>query len=302
MVHVGVIILLQALAEVHPVRLQEAQVGSADSDALQLTDLDADTFSPAQGRNGYWSPDEFFAEVGANIYELEKFDPAKTPILFVHGAAGTPQDWRYFVAHVDRDRYQAWFYYYPSGAPVAEAANVLYQRLQEIQARYRPLRLYITAHSLGGLVVRDLLARYGDSLPWIKLFVSISTPWGGEHLTEWGTRLSPVVVPAWRDLRPNGRFLRGLFARALPESLDYYLFFGHRGSRSLLRPNNDGAVTLSSMLRQEAQDEADGIYGFDESHVGILSSQEAVGKYSALLDMIEEAANPGTPRKSRVPL
>jgi pimeloyl-ACP methyl ester carboxylesterase len=41
-------------------------------------------------------------------------------------------------------------------------------------------RLNVTAHCMGGLVVRTLLLNHGDQLPQVKLFVSLSTPWVGE--------------------------------------------------------------------------------------------------------------------------
>lgn len=259
-------------------------------DGVKRGDLAGDAFSVTRGKSGYWSPRKFFAELGADVYAPDEYDPAKTPILFVHGAAGSPQDWRYFVAHIDRTRYQPWFFYYPSGAPVPDMSEILYRKLLEIQEKYQPRRLYITAHSLGGLVVRSMLGEHGDSLPWVKLFISISTPWGGESLARMGVRLSPVVVPSWNDLCPHGRFLKSLFMKPLPPGIDYYLLFSHRGGHGIVRPNNDGTVTLASQLRPEAQAEAKRIIGFDESHTGILSSQEVLARYDALLRGIEEGA------------
>jgi pimeloyl-ACP methyl ester carboxylesterase len=249
--------------------------------------LDGALFSPVWSRRGYWSPGSFFHQLGADIHLLEAYDPARTPILFVHGAAGSPQDWRYFVAHIDRARYQPWFFYYPSGAPVPAMSELLYRKLLEKQEEYRPTRLYITAHSLGGLVVRSMLGEHGRSLPGVKQFVSISTPWEGERLAEVGVRLSPVVIPSWHDLCPRGSFLKALFTKPLPPWVDYYLLFGHHGGRSIARPNNDGAVTLASLLRPEAQAEAKRIYGFDESHTGILSSPAVLARYNALLHAID---------------
>ena len=257
--------------------------------AGKVADLSDDIFSPMQGRKGYWSSREFLNDVGANIYTLEEYDPARIPILFVHGAAGSPQDWRYFFTHIDRRRYQAWVFYYPSGAPVSTVTALLRQNILEIQATHRLSKIYITAHSMGGLVVRSLLAEYGASLPPVKLFVSLATPWGGERFAELGARLTSTV-PSWKDLRPQGSFLNNLFAEPLPEGTDYYLFFGYQGSRSITRPNNDGTITLESLLRREAQAEAKQIYGFDENHTSILASQEVMASYNALLRLTDEMA------------
>lgn len=254
--------------------------------AGKIANLSDDIFSTAQGKRGYWSPEKFLNDGGANLYALEDYDPGKTPILFVHGAAGSPRDWSYFFTHLDRSRYQAWFFYYPSGASVSDVSALLHQSLLEIQTIYHPAKIYITAHSMGGLVVRSLLAGYGDSLPPVKLFISLSTPWGGERFAEIGARLSSAV-PSWNDLRPQGSFLNTLFAEPLPAGVDYYLFFGYQGSRSIMRPNNDGTITLESLLRQEAQLEAKRIYGFAESHTSILASRKVMSSYNEVLRLTD---------------
>jgi pimeloyl-ACP methyl ester carboxylesterase len=68
-------------------------------------------FSEEYGVKGYWEVIEFFKEVGCNVYFLEPYDPDKVPILFIHGASGSPRNWDYFFENVDRTRYQPWFYY-----------------------------------------------------------------------------------------------------------------------------------------------------------------------------------------------
>jgi len=47
------------------------------------------------------------------LFFKEKYDPGKIPVLFVHGAVGTPLGWENIVGHMDLDRFQPWFYYYP---------------------------------------------------------------------------------------------------------------------------------------------------------------------------------------------
>jgi len=78
-----------------------------------LADLDAPEFSAEAGKRGYWAPMEYFRTFGGNVYFVEPYDPARTPVLFVHGATGSAQDFRYFIEHLDRTRYQAWIYQYP---------------------------------------------------------------------------------------------------------------------------------------------------------------------------------------------
>ncbi len=258
-----------------------------------LADLDQPIFSAENGAHGYWAPLEFFKLAGGNVYFLEPYDPNRTPILFVHGAGGSPQDWRYFFDHIDRSRYQPWFFYYPSGSRLDSMANLLYWKLFNLQMKYRFETLYITAHSMGGLVVRTFLLDRGEVFPQAKVFISLSTPWAGEPTAELGVKHSPAVVPSWIDMQPEGRFMEALFARRLPPTVDYYLLFGHKGGYSLLRPNNDGAVTLASQLRNGAQAEARMVFGFDEDHVSILSSPQVFAQYQGILADVEHKAGSG---------
>jgi pimeloyl-ACP methyl ester carboxylesterase len=256
--------------------------------------MDDPLLSADAGRRGYWTPVDFFKEVGGNIYFLEEYDARKTPVLFVHGAAGSPQDWRYFIAHLDRSRYQPWIFHYPSGASLDSMSYLLYWKLSNLQRRYHYERLYLTAHSMGGLVVRSFLADYGDQFPAARLFVSLSTPWGGDALAERGVAYSPAVIPSWNDVRANGRFVRTLFRKPLPRELDYYLMFGHAGRYSLLRPaSNDGTITLASQLRADAQAEARRVFGYDQDHVGVLSSPEVFAQYAALLKAADQRDGDG---------
>ncbi|MDQ8022493.1 MAG: hypothetical protein REI94_11690 [Moraxellaceae bacterium] len=258
--------------------------GTHSARAGAIATLDAPAFSAEQGVRGYWAPLSFYRELGGNIYFLEPYDPKRIPVLFIHGAAGSPQDWRDFFSRLDRSRYQAWFFYYPSGTSLEATSNLLYWKLYNLQAEYSFQQVVFTAHSMGGLVARDFLTRHATQLPFsIPLFVSLSTPWAGEPRAEAGVRNSPAAVPSWYDMRPEGPFLQGLFQRPLPDNTRYYLFFGHQGSPGLFRPNNDGAVTLESQLRTSAQDEARMTFGFNEDHTSILRSPAVFERYAAVL-------------------
>lgn len=95
-------------------------------------------------------------------------------------------------------------------------------------------------------------------------------------------------------MEPEGEYLKQLFVRPLPGSIDHSLLFGHRGGYSLLRPSSDGTVTLASQLRPQAQAEARLVMGFDEDHGSILSSPPVLAQVYRLLDTGDLlAAEPG---------
>lgn len=253
-----------------------------------IADLDDDRFSEEYGIKGYWEPLSFFREMGGNIYFLEEYDPDKIPILYIHGATGTPKGWKNFVDRIDRDRYQPWFFYYPSGARIDSVSYLLFWKLINLQTKYQFNKIYITAHSMGGLVARSFIINYGQQFPYVKLFISLATPWGGDRMAEYGVRQSPVIIPSWIDMQPEGDFIKSLYQTEMPKSVNFYMFCGYRGSRNPFRSNNDGTITLSSIMDNRAQSEAKMNYVFNEDHASILSSEEVLSQYNAILDDSDE--------------
>jgi pimeloyl-ACP methyl ester carboxylesterase len=249
--------------------------------------LEDPLFREQNGVDGFWRPMGFFKEFGGNISFIEPYDPNKIPILFVHGATGTPAGWRFLVDHIDRTRFQPWFYYYPSGASIKTMADLMFWKMLNLQSKYQFKDMYVIAHSMGGLVVRSMLVDYGQLVPAVKKFISISTPWNGDDLAENGVNYSPGVIPVWRDMLPQGEFARSIYRKKLPQAIDFYLFFGHRGNRNPLRPNNDSVITLATQLAPQVQEEAKMVFGFDEDHNSILTSEEVA---TLLADVLHSGA------------
>lgn len=256
-----------------------------------IMDLDDPLFSPEYGKKGYWEPLTFYREVGGSIYFLEEYDPEKIPILFIHGAAGTPGDWKYFVENIDRSRFQPWFFYYPSGARIKSMSYLMLWKLSNLYYKYRFEKLYLTAHSMGGMVARSFIMDYGKSFPNLELFISLATPWGGDNMAEYGVNQSPAVIPCWIDMQPNSPFIHSLFSAKLPENIYFYQFYGFRGNRNPFQSNNDGTITLSSLLDNRSQSEAKMNYGFNEDHITILSSDKVVAQYNSIISTYESQNN-----------
>ncbi|MGD8368514.1 MAG: alpha/beta hydrolase [Desulfobacterales bacterium] len=269
------------IAPVSPEALRSRQAGA-------VVDLDDERFSEHYGVEGFWEPISFFRKMGGNIYFLEDYDPEKTPILFIHGATGTPKGWRYFADHIDRNRFQPWFFYYPTGARIDSMSYLLYWKLVNLQRKYQFNRIYITAHSMGGLVARSFIVNYGRKFPCVKLFISLATPWGGDPMAEYGVRQSPVVIPSWIDMQPDGDFIQSLYRLKMPESVRFYMFYGYRGSRTPFGVNNDGTSPLASLQDRRPQSEAEMNFAFDEDHTSLLSSKAVLSQYKTILDAVDE--------------
>jgi pimeloyl-ACP methyl ester carboxylesterase len=187
-------------------------------------------------------------------------------VLFVHGINGTPANFAPLLERLDRTRFQPWFYYYPSGLHLARIADHLDQTMTKLELRYGFSRFAVVAHSMGGLVARGFIQRHagGGRPASIPLFVTMATPWGGHRGAEIGVRTSPVVVEVWRDMAPGSEYQRSLYAAPLPAGLQHHLVFTF----------NDETVPLSSQLLGQAQRGAARLYGFGETHMGVLSNAE----------------------------
>ena len=252
----------------------------------QITTLDDLIFRAENASIGYWKPLTFLRDFGIGVYFLEPYDPDKIPVLFVHGAVGTPLGWKKIVETMDRTKFQPWFYYYPSGIRLDDAASGLNEIIKRIHASYGFKTLFVTAHSMGGLVSRSFIMRnvYGDKQDYIKLFVSISTPWNGHRLSAKGVEGAPTAVPSWHDMIPDSPFIQTLYKKDFPPELKFYLLFSHRGDCSLFLYNNDGTVELASELDFRAQAGAERVIGFDEDHDSILISPGVLEYYHKILD------------------
>ncbi len=260
--------------------------------ALQLgtiANIDDPRFSEENGKLGLWEPLRFLFDVGAGVYFMEEYDPHKIPVLFVHGAVGTPRDWKHLVGSLDRTRFQPWLAYYPTAPHLDKLGRGLVRALAALQVKYGFSRLILVAHSMGGLVTRAALNYTIENVSTKRLvhvpaFISISTPWNGHSGAAKGVKYSPTVAPSWEDMAPGSPFLTGLSQTVLPPECDYSLFFSYRGGGILGGEANDGTVTVSSELAMPIQRQAVRVMGFDENHVSILESRELAAQLNAILD------------------
>jgi len=271
-----------------PVSLQNLPLRQVSKKVLEYggtVELDDDIFQRKYASMGLWQPADFIEKIGVHLYSLEPFDASKTPVLFVHGINGTPLDWKYLAKGLDSRRFQPWFYYYPSGLRLNLAAGLLQAKIRAVHRRYGFEKLVVVAHSMGGLVSRAFINRHAnlstDGCP--HLFVSISTPWGGDKTAQVGLNSSPLSVPSWEDVAEGSRFIEELYRQKLPPDVDFYLFFSYGGNRRFHWDANDGTVTLQSQLDPRAKSEARRIEGFYEDHVTVLASSHVEQKLNALL-------------------
>jgi pimeloyl-ACP methyl ester carboxylesterase len=247
--------------------------------------LEEERFSTEAGEFGYWQPAEFALKHGVGVSFLQPYDASKIPVLFVHGAQGAPANFTALVAALDRSKFQPWVFSYPSGIRLGLAASTLTRIVDGLQRQLGFERLIVVAHSMGGLVARAFVVEVSarPERRYVKLFVSISSPFGGHAAARSGVKHSPVVVPSWLDMAPGSPFLIAQQVARLPPEVPHHLLFGYIGGSSDSAGPTDGTLTLRSMLHTSAQDAAALVRGFPFDHVGILSSPEVIGQLNASL-------------------
>jgi hypothetical protein len=74
----------------------------------------------------------------------------------------------------------------------------------------------------------------------------------------------------------------------MPETVSFYMFYGHRGSRNPFRSNNDRTIAFTSLLDRRAQSEAKMNYAFNEDHASIINSKEVLEQYNMIINTFDE--------------
>jgi pimeloyl-ACP methyl ester carboxylesterase len=115
--------------------------------------------------------------INAGLIQIQKYDPNKVPVIFVHGLLCRPEAWTAATNQLLSDpavrkHYQFWYFRYPTGLPVWASAALLRSEMDRFQKRLDPQnqnpnmrRIILVGHSMGGLI-SDLMIRKGGPNLW----------------------------------------------------------------------------------------------------------------------------------------
>jgi pimeloyl-ACP methyl ester carboxylesterase len=104
-------------------------------------------------------------ELPSQLVFFQPFDPAKSPVVLIHGLMSTPRMWRPVLKGLladseIRERYQFWFFYYPTGQPVPFSALQLREALTAAALHHRLRKPFVLiGDSMGGILVRAQVSR-----------------------------------------------------------------------------------------------------------------------------------------------
>jgi pimeloyl-ACP methyl ester carboxylesterase len=113
----------------------------------------------------------------AMLTRLQQFDPARTPVIFVHGLQETGASWAPMIDSLRHDpairkHYQFWYFSYPSGYPYPYAAALFRHDLDGIKRAFPDhKRIVLIGHSMGGMICRLMVTDAGDKI-WRQFFAT----------------------------------------------------------------------------------------------------------------------------------
>ena len=112
----------------------------------------------------------------AGLYMVQPYEPGKIPVVMVHGLWSSPMTWMQmfndlYADPVIRERYQFWFYLYPTALPYWRSAAMLREDLAQLRGTIDPCRrdaaldeMVLIGHSMGGLISEMQVVSSGDEV------------------------------------------------------------------------------------------------------------------------------------------
>lgn len=222
-------------------------------------------------------------------------------VLLVHGLDEPGGIWDQLAPALAERHHPTLRFDYPNDQPAADSADQLRDHLEQLRAQ-GVTSLDIVAHSMGGLIARDVLTRPAQPpsteradqaeqpdgpIPAVPVLITLGTPhagspWAGfqpvaevrEHLQRWieSEDLDPArLFAAWHDglgqaredLRPNSPYLQELNSRPWPAATRMTAVVAVIGAYNPDDPPQDRA-TLTAQL-------GDGVVPIDSAQTPLAS-------------------------------
>lgn len=196
---------------------------------------------------------------GLTFYEQEKDkslikDPERPHVVLVHGLDDPGKVWMNLAPTLTNDKITVLELRYPNDQPIVDSAKFFYEELKHL-SDLGISRIAIVAHSMGGLVSREMLTNPqvnymqhagSELVPEVIGLIMVGTPNHGSELARF--RLLAEMRDQWMsmvkgqghilrgildgageakiDLLPNSQFLQALNSRPHPEGVDMLIIAG----------------------------------------------------------------------------
>ncbi len=254
---------------------------------MVIANLDLERFSQHASDMGAWAPLDAIRAYGSGLYSFGVPDPSKIPVVFVHGAQGTPDQWEAMISRVDLQRYQPWIYHYPTALPLKLTSWSFSCMINEAVVRFALPKFVVAAHSMGGLVSRAMIRWQldGARTPAVERLITVASPFGGHSDAAFGASWISADVGYWRDLNPESLFLQWLYDTPWPADLPHYMIIAVGGEQnSKYDEANDGTVPVPSQIEPRIQRHATAVAVVAEEHSKILLVEEGMHHFFRFMD------------------
>jgi pimeloyl-ACP methyl ester carboxylesterase len=259
-----------------------AKISAVWENIGRIITLDDPRFSRDNYSMGLWKPVDFLDHAEGGLFFLQEYQQGKVPVLSVHGVNGGPADWEKVIESLDKQLFQPWVFYYPSGLRLDMISDYLLEAVSRLQHKHGFTEFYVIAHSMGGLVTRSFVKKYVEHAPEnskrLRLVMTVNSPMAGMPAAASGVKHLPIVVPSWRDVEPNSAFLKGIHTWKWPQEIPYHLVFSYTTGKS-----SDGLVSLQSQVPLKLQSESIRMYAFNNDHVGTLNDNNFLALFNRIL-------------------
>ena len=202
---------------------------------------------------------DFSKTFGLFLFEADReaprgVNPDRKSVVLIHGLDDPGQVWQNLAPELVEADFNVWLMYYPNDQPIVESARLFFEALLGLKQRGID-RISIVAHSMGGLVSREMLTRseigyYASSknrrVPEIRALIMVGTPNHGSQLARlrvftelrdqwvrltkgeanWLAGILDGAGEAKIDLLPGSLFLTELNARPHPVGVDMLIIAG----------------------------------------------------------------------------
>ena len=191
---------------------------------------------------------------GENRESLSKAALTRKSVVLIHGLDDPGKVWQVLEPELVKEEFNVWLLRYPNDQPIKESARMFLVELKGL-TQFGIQRISIVAHSMGGLVSREMLTNpeleydrltKNGQMPEVVALIMVGTPNHGSQLVRfrvfseirdhWGrlTRgqaswLGAILDGAGEakiDLLPRSRFLTDLNARPHPKGVKMLIIAG----------------------------------------------------------------------------
>lgn len=154
-------------------------------------------------------------------------DPAASSVVLIHGLDDPGKVWMNLAPALTDKTISVWQIHYPNDQAIVDSAQFFYDEMKRMR-QFGIDRVTIVAHSMGGLVAREMLtnpriayieeARTGG-VPWVDGLIMVGTPNHGSELARF--RVLGEIREQWVNLiTGRGHILRGIFDGAGEAKID----------------------------------------------------------------------------------